>query len=60
MNITLDKTEAVIAASFDLVRGVLPYLNKQTDIQERVVGLLSHILPLSTTAVDHFLSNEQW
>lgn len=57
MNITLDKTEAVKSSALVITRTVLPYIDKQTDVQERVIGCLSHVLPLSNEATQHFLKD---
>jgi len=57
MNITLDKTEAVRSAVLDVTKAVVPFLDKQVDIQERVTGCLSHILPLSPEATQYFIGS---
>ena len=57
MNITVDKTEAVKSSAMKLCRTALTFMGRQVDIEERVMGLLSHVMPLSSQTTDIFLSD---
>ena len=59
MNITLEKTDTVKKSAIDISKAAIPYIHKQADIQERAIGLLSHVLPLSTEVVEHFLLEQR-
>lgn len=58
MNATLEKTDAVKSSSLAIAKAVLPYLDKAADIQERAVGCLSHVLPVSNDATLHFITDK--
>lgn len=62
MNLTLDKTDAVKSSALALCKAVTPYITIaiSEDLEERIVGLLSHILPVSAAAVQYYLTNNKW
>lgn len=58
MNVTLEKTDAVKSLALAITKAVIPYLDKTFDIQERALGCLSHVLPVSSDATLHFITDQ--